>query len=124
MLWRASRSSRWIASAAVALPPGLLDLGRFALVSSGLGLALLLVLWLATRTPATRVDERARARVVFLALFGPLLATSGGDSFPLWRFYVPLAPVLLTAADDGLRAALDPRPWPERTKRLAHVRIP
>ncbi len=129
LAFRLAYHHAWIANSArakmmpplVALPPGLLDLGRFALVSSGLGLALLLVLWLATRTPATRVDERARARVVFLALFGPLLATSGGDSFPLWRFYVPLAPVLLTAADDGLRAALDPRPWPERTKRLAHV---
>ncbi len=128
LAFRLAYHHAWIANSArakmlplgMALPPGLLDLGRFLLVASGFGVALALAVWAGVRRPVTRGGSQARARVIFLALFGPVLATSGGDSFPLWRFFVPLAPVLLTAVDDGLRAVLAPRPWPPRTRILVH----
>ena len=119
----------WIANSAraklmpplVSLPPGLLDLGRFFLAAGGLGLAVALVLWAAIRGPSTDGTPRPRTRALFLLGFAPLLATSGGDSFPLWRFFVPIAPVLFATADDGLQAVLAARALQPRTRVLAHA---
>jgi arabinofuranosyltransferase len=106
----------WIANSARAkmlplgftLGPGLLDLGQFLLLGGAGGLLLLLA-----------ISGGIRARLLFLALFAPALAVSGGDSFPLWRFYVPLAPVLFLAAAEGLERLLAARPRPARTVSLA-----
>ena len=126
----------WIANSARAkvlplgftLGPGLLDLGRFLVLGSGGGLLLLLAVagaGLSIRSDrsdrSVRSDDAGRhtlARVLFLALFAPALAASGGDSFPLWRFYVPLVPVLFLCAAEGLEALLAARPMPERTVAL------
>ncbi len=116
--WIANSARAKMMPPAVALPPGLLDLGRFLLTSSGMGVGLLLVLLAGARVAQTELGERSRARALFLLLFAPVLATSGGDSFPLWRFFVPLAPTLLAAADDGLQTLLAPRQWPARTTLL------
>lgn len=105
----------WIANSARAkmlplgftLGPGLLDLGRFLLLGGAGGLLLLLA-----------ISGGIRARLLFLALFAPALAVSGGDSFPLWRFYVPLAPVLFLAAAEGLERLVAARPRPARTVSL------
>ena len=93
--WMANSARAKMLPLGFVLAPGLLDLGRFLLLGCAGGLLLLLAL-----------AGGARARVLFLALFAPALAVSGGDSFPLWRFYVPLLPVLLLAATDGLERLL------------------
>jgi arabinofuranosyltransferase len=120
LAFRLTYHGDWIANSARAkmlplgftLGPGLLDLARFALLGGAGGLLLLLALG-GTRLSGTR------ARLLFLLLFAPALAVSGGDSFPLWRFYVPLAPVLFLAAAEGLERLLAIRPLPERTAALA-----
>jgi hypothetical protein len=64
-------------------------------------------------TPATddsgAIDESRRRLLrvlLFLGLSALLLAGSGGDSFPLWRFYVPIAPLFLLSATEGLGAVV------------------
>jgi arabinofuranosyltransferase len=64
-------------------------------------------------TPATddsgAIDESRRPLLrvlLFLGLSALLLAGSGGDSFPLWRFYVPIAPLFLLSATEGLGAVV------------------
>jgi arabinofuranosyltransferase len=128
----------WIANSARAkvlplgftLGPGLLDLGRFLVLGSGGGSLLVLAAagaWLSARSDGSDrsvesdrsgEEDRTLARVLFLALAASALAASGGDSFPLWRFYVPLAPVLFLAAAEGLEALLAVRPLPGRTVAL------
>jgi len=115
LAFRLAYHGDWIANSARAkmlplgftLGPGLVDLARFALFGGAGGLLLLLAI------------GGARSRLLFLLLFAPTLAVSGGDSFPLWRFYVPLAPVLFLTAAEGLERLLATRPLPERTARLA-----
>jgi hypothetical protein len=110
----------WIANSArakllplgAALPHGLADLGRFAFQGSAYGLLAILIV---AGLLAGRRDTALRFEALFLALLGGALAASGGDSFPLWRFYIPLAPVFFLAAARGLDlllallAALQPR---------------
>jgi hypothetical protein len=106
LAFRLAYHGDWIANSArdkmlplgFTLVPGLLDLGRFLVLGAGAGLLLLL---------AFRGD---RTRRLFLLLFAPALAVSGGDSFPLWRFYVPLAPVLVLTAAEGLERLLARKP--------------
>lgn len=118
----------WIANSAraKALPldmvllPGLIDLGFFLVIGSAYGL--LPVLAIAGAVRAARSGEEGKetlARGLFLALMAPALAASGGDSFALWRFYVPLIPVLFLAAAEGLESLLAARPRPPRTVALA-----
>jgi arabinofuranosyltransferase len=114
LAFRLAYHGDWIANSARAkmlplgftLGPGLADLGRFALFGAGGGLLLLLAL------------GGNRAHLLFLALCAPALAVSGGDSFPLWRFYVPLAPALFLTAAEGLERLLAARPLPARTTGL------
>jgi len=114
LAFRLAYHGDWIANSARAkmlplgftLGPGLLDLARFTLVGGAGGLLLLLAI------------GGTRSRLLFLLLFAPALAVSGGDSFPLWRFYVPLAPVLFLTAAEGLERLLALRPLPERTAAL------
>ncbi len=128
LAFRLGYHHEWIANSArakmlplgVALLPGLLDVGRFLLTATGVGLGVLLALAAGGLRADDSADVQPRVRLVFIALFAPILATSGGDSFPLWRFFVPIAPVLLTATDDGVQLLLSRRAWPERTKVLAH----
>lgn len=120
LAFRLAYHGDWIANSARAkmlplaftLGPGLLDLARFVLLGGAGGLLLLLAIG-GTRLSGTR------ARLLFLLLFAPALAVSGGDSFPLWRFYVPLAPVLFLTAAEGLERLLARKPLPGRTAALA-----
>lgn len=118
----------WIANSArakmlpldVAIGPGLLDLGFFLVVGSAYGLLPLLAAVGAVRAARSGPEgKEALARALFLALVAPALAASGGDSFALWRFHVPLIPTLLVAAADGLEGLLAARPRPARTVALA-----
>jgi arabinofuranosyltransferase len=117
LVFRRLYYGEWIANSArakllplsVALPRGLADLGQFAFEGAAYGLLLILVLaGLLVRRPDPDPDSRAALRfeAAFLILFGLALAASGGDSFPLWRFYIPLAPVLFLAAARGLNRLL------------------
>lgn len=101
-----------------ALPRGLSDLGDylfrihgspllFLLASSAIVGALIaqrraLARGHGATNPELRLAEANAARLLALALFvigaGFVLARSGGDSFPLWRFHVPLTPVLVLLA--------------------------
>lgn len=118
----------WIANSAraktlpldVALGPGVIDLGFFLVLGSACGLLPLLALAGAVRAARSGEEgKEALARVLFLALLLPALAASGGDSFALWRFYVPLLPALFVAAADGLESLLAARPWPAERLALA-----
>ena len=104
--WMANSARAKLLPLAMALPRGLADLGRFAFEGAGYGTLALLALagFLLGRT-----FRELRAACWFLALFGAALASSGGDSFPLWRFYVPLAPVLFLCAAQGLDLLLSGR---------------
>jgi arabinofuranosyltransferase len=109
----------WIANSARAkllplgdaLPRGLADLGRFAFEGTAYGLLAALVLagLLASRKDTGDEARALRSEAAFLVLFGVALAASGGDSFPLWRFYIPLAPILFLAAARGLDRLRPPR---------------
>ncbi len=97
--WVANSARAKLLPLTMALPKGLADLGRFAFEGAGYGTlaALAIAAFLLGRTL-----RDLRPACWFLALFGVALASSGGDSFPLWRFYVPLAPVLFLCAAQGL----------------------
>jgi arabinofuranosyltransferase len=97
--WIANSARAKLLPLALTLPKGLADLGRFAF--EGAGYSTLALLALAAFFLGRTLRE-LRAGCWFLALFGAALASSGGDSFPLWRFYVPLAPVLFLCAAQGL----------------------
>lgn len=100
--WMANSARAKLLPLAMALPRGLADLGRFAFEGAGYGtLALLAIAAFFLARPAG-MSRELRAACWFLALFGVALAASGGDSFPLWRFYVPLAPVLFLCAAQAL----------------------
>jgi hypothetical protein len=117
----------WIANSArakllplgAALPHGLVDLGRFAFQGSAYGLlaALIVAGLLVSRREAGDEARSLRFEALFLALLGGALAASGGDSFPLWRFYIPLAPVFFLAAARGLDRLL--AAWQPRRVSLA-----
>jgi arabinofuranosyltransferase len=113
MVFRLTYYGDWVANSAraklvplsLALGPGLRDLGRFLLQGSGWGLLPLLAV--VGVVLSRRGGQRTTvARGLFLVLLLPPLAASGGDSFPLWRFCVPLAPVLALAAAEGLELLL------------------
>jgi len=107
----------WIANSArakllpldFALPAGLADLARFVWHAGAWGV-LLAAAFLAAVRPAPEDGAEdagaawpaARAVGLFLLAFALALAASGGDSFPLWRFYVPLLPPFCHLAGRGL----------------------
>jgi len=116
LLWRCLYYHDWLANSArakmlpldFALPPGLLDLARFLWTVSGWGLLLAcaaLAVTGAARGPRGVPGETwppLRALALFVIGFGVALASSGGDSFPLWRFFVPLLPLFFLLAGEGL----------------------
>jgi hypothetical protein len=115
----------WIANSAraklvpldFALPPGLADLGRFAWHASAWGVLLAAAAFAALRSGRggshpgeTEPWPPPRALGLFVLAFAGALATSGGDSFPLWRFYVPLLPAFYVLAGEGLAALAQAAP--------------
>jgi hypothetical protein len=129
-LGRLAWYGEWIANSAraktlplgVAIGPGLLDLGFFLVVGSACGLLPVLAAVGAVRAARSGPEgKETLARALFLALLAPALALSGGDSFALWRFYVPLIPALFVAAADGLESLLAARPWPAQRVALARA---
>jgi arabinofuranosyltransferase len=107
----------WIANSArakllpldFALPAGLADLTRFVWNTGAWGVLLAAAVLAAVRpAPEDGVEDAgaawppARAVGLFLLAFALVLAASGGDSFPLWRFYVPLLPPFCHLAGRGL----------------------
>jgi hypothetical protein len=127
--WIANSARAKILPLAFALPTGLADLGRFVWHASGWGVLLLAAGYAVVRggrqdkgslragaerrvaEAGARAEEEGRAAEpwpppralgLFLPAFGLALAASGGDSFPLWRFYVPLLPLFYILAEDGL----------------------
>lgn len=119
----------WIANSArakmlplgLAWPHGLLDLARFTLAVSGLGLAIVLIAVFLWRRRGQLEQKPAVARALFLLLAFPILATSGGDSFPLWRFFVPLTPILFSLTDTAFTSVLTQLKMPQRTQQVAHI---
>jgi hypothetical protein len=97
----------WIANSArakmlplgVALPEGLRDWFEYAREGGGSGILFALA---ASGALLGRDHRPARSIAAFVLVFALVLAVSGGDSFPLWRFYVPLAPLLVLCAARGL----------------------
>lgn len=100
----------WIANSArakmmpleIALPKGLLDWVDFMWQGGGWGVLVLLGACGAIFGAAGAERRRSVSLLLFLVLFALVLATSGGDSFPMWRFFVPLAPLLMLSAARGL----------------------
>ncbi len=128
VVFRLAWYGEWIANSArakvlpldIALVQGLIDLGYFVVLGCACGLLPLLAAAGAVRAARSAPDGRETlARALFLALLAPALAASGGDSFALWRFYVPLIPTLFLAAAEGLESLLAARPRPARTIALA-----
>lgn len=97
--WLANSARAKLLPLTMALPRGLADLGQFAFEGAGYGTLAVLAI---AAFFLGRTLRDLRPACWFLALFGAALASSGGDSFPLWRFYVPLAPVLFLCAAQGL----------------------
>jgi len=110
--WIANSARAKLLPLAMALPRGLADLGRFAFEGAGYGTLALLALAAFFLGRPAGTSRELRAACWFLALFGAALAAGGGDSFPLWRFYVPLAPVLFLCAAQGLDLLLRRRQAP------------
>ncbi|HWM95048.1 MAG TPA: hypothetical protein VN493_30110 [Thermoanaerobaculia bacterium] len=104
--WIANSARAKLLPLAMALPQGLADLGRFAFEGTGYGTLVLLAI---AGFFLGKTSRELRTACWFLALFGAALASSGGDSFPLWRFYVPLAPVLFLCAAQGLELLVSGR---------------
>ncbi len=82
------------------------DVAGFAWAASAWGvllLALLAAIWRAARDrDASSQRQVTLAAALFLFGASGLLALSGGDSFPLWRFFVPIAPTFFLLAASGL----------------------
>ncbi|MBI4865104.1 MAG: hypothetical protein HY815_33320 [Candidatus Riflebacteria bacterium] len=98
----------------MALPRGLADLFCFfghGNASCGVLVAVLVVLSLfgESGSPPRPDPDRTWLRVLLvqLLLVLPVLSASGGDSFPLWRFYMPMAPLMALAGAAGATLALD-----------------
>lgn len=110
--WMASSARAKLLPPGFALPKGLLDLLRFLVPGSAWGLLLLLLglgAWMSWRRREGSESRTFLALALFVVLFGLALAVSGGDSFPLWRFYVPLAPLFFLCAARGLTLAIRSR---------------
>lgn len=109
--WIANSARAKLLPLAMALPEGIADLGRFAFQGSAYGVLALLVLAgvLRSRKDHGPPGRELRKTAGFLLLAALTLAASGGDSFPLWRFYVPLAPAFFLCAAQGLELLLGPR---------------
>ena len=112
-IWRWLYYGDWIANSAraklmpmnFALPRGLDDLGRFAFYGSAFGgFSLLAVsgVLLALKRRKEPESRRLFALFALCVLGGLALAASGGDTFPFWRFLVPLSPVWILCAAQGL----------------------
>lgn len=122
--WRLAYYGEWMPNAArakllpfrAAIPHGVRDLAGFAWAASAWGvllLALLAAIWRAARDrDASSQRQVTLAAALFLFGASGLLALSGGDSFPLWRFFVPIAPTFFLLAASGLW-----RPLREEVKR-------
>ncbi len=111
--WIANSARAKLLPLAFALPLGLADLGRFLWHAGAWGVLLLAAGFGALRGGrdeatagggSTASWPPPRALGLFLLAFALALATSGGDSFPLWRFYVPLLPAFYVLAGEGLVA--------------------
>ena len=126
--WVANSARAKLLPLAFAWPPGLEDLGRFLGSTHGSPLVAILAVTgvgfafaSAPRDPASRAR---RIQALFLISLAPLLAVGGGDSAPLWRFYVPIAPLYFLMAGEGLArlsALLAPRRPLVRTLALGAV---
>jgi hypothetical protein len=104
--WVANSARAKLLPLAFAWPRGLEDLGRFLGTSHGSPIVAILAVTgagfafaSAARDPASRAR---RIQALFLIVLAPLLAVGGGDSAPLWRFYVPIAPLYFLMAGAGL----------------------
>ena len=115
--WRWFYHGDWIANSAraklmpmsIALPRGLEDLGHFAFYAGAYGVVPLLAatgVVLALRRRRDPGSGHVVALLAFCLLAGLSLAASGGDSFALWRFFVPIAPVSILCAARGLHLLL------------------
>ncbi len=116
LAFRWSYYGEWVANSARAkllplafgLPLGLADLGRFAWHASGWGALLLVVLgsYLRRRrrraAPGMQPAQEQAPLALFIVFFALALTISGGDSFPLWRFYIPLLPLFYVLAGESL----------------------
>ena len=103
-----------------ALPRGLADVVAFAAASSGFGLLMLggvYALWCARGDDSAQQREVVRTGL-FVAGVLLLLASAGGDSYALWRFYVPVLPV---ACALGARGVCELAARVARTPRLVQV---
>ncbi|HEY6320057.1 MAG TPA: hypothetical protein VJA16_00680 [Thermoanaerobaculia bacterium] len=94
--WIANSARAKMLSPAAALPRGLYDLEWFCREGGALGLLPLLALAAAASSRPSTIS-----RLLFLVALAPVVALGGGDVFPLWRYDVPLAPLLLLSAAAG-----------------------
>ena len=129
----------WIATSARAkllpltltLPHGLADFAAFGMYTSCGGLLAIGALYAVARAATAHVIDARRVLQIAAFSLGVmlLLAASGGDSYGLWRFYVPILPCLCWLCARGVvlvcegvatqTAKLSVAPWLAHTLLLA-----
>ena len=97
--WIANSARAKVLPLSIALPAGLWDWFEYLRDGGGWGVFFVLGACGAILGRAHRPSVSVAA---FVLVFALVLAVSGGDSFPLWRFYVPLAPLFMLCAARGL----------------------
>lgn len=107
--WIANSSRAKMLPLGLALPHGVRDVAGFLTTGGSLGalpalgMAGLALAWIIR----SEYGATAFRNLVWLSGFWllslALLSVGGGDSFPLWRFYVPVLPLLVLSAAEGLR---------------------